>query len=236
MVLFMALSGNVYAQKTEPWNDPLVNNINRNEPVSDFFGYENKELSDRNDKTLSKRFLSIEGNWKFNWVQNANERPLDFYSLNLDDSNWGKMPIPGCWELNGYSVPVYTNYRYEWENEWESNPPYVQDLGNYVGSYRRKIVIPENWNGDNIILHIGEFSSNINLYVNGKFVGYAEDNKVAAEFDITKYVEPGKENLIAMQLMRWCDGSYLRIRTIGDFAVLPERTISMLSRSHILRT
>lgn len=157
MVLFMALSGNVYAQKTEPWNDPLVNNINRNEPVSDFFGYENKELSDRNDKTLSKRFLSIEGNWKFNWVQNANERPLDFYSLNLDDSNWGKMPIPGCWELNGYSVPVYTNYRYEWENEWESNPPYVQDLGNYVGSYRRKIVIPENWNGDNIILHIGEF-------------------------------------------------------------------------------
>ena len=178
MVLFMALSGNVYAQKTEPWNDPLVNNINRNEPVSDFFGYENKELSDRNDKKLSKRFLSIEGIWKFNWVKNANERPLDFYSLNLDDSNWGKMPIPGCWELNGYSVPVYTNYRYEWENEWESNPPYVQDLGNYVGSYRRKIVIPENWNGDNIILHIGEFSSNINLYVNGKFVGYAEDNKV----------------------------------------------------------
>ena len=123
MVLFMALSGNVYAQKTEPWNDPLVNNITRNEPVSDFFGYENKELSDRNDKNLSKRFLSIEGNWKFNWVQNANERPLDFYSLNLDDSNWGKMPIPGCWELNGYSVPVYTNYRYEWENEWESNAP-----------------------------------------------------------------------------------------------------------------
>lgn len=111
MVLFMALSGNVYAQKTEPWNDPLVNNINRNEPVSDFFGYENKELSDRNDKKLSKRFLSIEGNWKFNWVQNANERPLDFYSLNLDDSNWGKMPIPGCWELNGYGVPVYTNIK-----------------------------------------------------------------------------------------------------------------------------
>ena len=104
MVLFMALSGNVYAQKTEPWNDPLVNNMNSNEPVADFYGYVNKELSERNDKTLSKRFLSIDGNWKFNWVQNANERPLDFYSLNLDDSNWGKMPIPGCWELNGYSV------------------------------------------------------------------------------------------------------------------------------------
>ena len=96
MVLFMALSGNVYAQKTEPWNDPLVNNINRNEPVSDFFGYENKELSDRNDKTLSKRILSIEGSWKFNWVQNANERPLDFYSLNLDDSNWGVESTSKC--------------------------------------------------------------------------------------------------------------------------------------------
>lgn len=234
MVLFMALSGNVCAQKTEPWNDPLVNNINRNEPVSDFFGYENKELSDRNDKTLSKRFLSIEGNWKFNWVQNANERPLDFYSLNLDDSNWGKMPIPGCWELNGYSVPVYTNYRYEWENEWKSNPPYVQDLGNYVGSYRRKIVIPENWNGDNIILHIGEFSSNINLYVNGKFVGYAEDNKVAAEFDITKYVEPGKENLIAMQLMRWCDGSYFEDQDYWRLrGIARENYIYAQPKSHI---
>lgn len=208
MVLFMAMAGNVCAQNAEPWNDPLVNNINRNEPVSDFFGYESKELSDGNDKTQSARYMSIEGKWKFNWVKNANERPLDFYSLNLDDSNWGTMPIPGCWELNGYGFPVYTNIKYEWENEWKSNPPYVQDLGNYVGSYRRKLMIPEKWNGDNIILHIGEFSSNINIYVNGKFVGYAEDNKVAAEFDITKYVVPGKENLIAMQVMRWCDGSY----------------------------
>ena len=234
VVMFMALVGNVYAQKTEPWNDPLVNNINRNESVSDFFGYESKELSDKNDKSLSARYLSIEGDWKFNWVQNANERPLDFFSPTLDDSKWGKMPVPGCWELNGYGFPVYTNIKYEWENEWKSNPPYVQDLNNYVGSYRRKFVIPSSWNGDNIILHIGEFGSNVSLYVNGKFVGYAEDNKVAAEFDITKYVIPGKENLIAMQLMRWCDGSYFEDQDYWRLrGIARENYIYSQPKSHI---
>lgn len=234
MMLFMALAGSAQAQDAQPWNDPLVNNINRNEPVSDFFGYESRELSDNNDKTRSARYLSIEGSWKFNWVKNANERPLDFYSPSLDDSNWGTMPIPGCWELNGYGVPVYTNIKYEWENEWKSNPPYVQDLGNYVGSYRRKLVIPEYWNGDNIILHIGEFSSNINLYVNGNFVGYAEDNKVAAEFDITKYVVPGKENLIAMQVMRWCDGSYFEDQDYWRLrGIARENYIYAQPKSHI---
>ena len=234
MVMLMALVGNVYAQKTEPWNDPLVNNINRNEPVSDFFGYESRELSDKNDKSLSARYLSIEGDWKFNWVPNANERPLDFFSPTLDDSQWGNMPVPGCWELNGYGFPVYTNIKYEWENEWKSNPPYVQDLNNYVGSYRRKFVIPASWNGDNIILHIGEFGSNVSLYVNGKFVGYAEDNKVAAEFDITKYVIPGKENLIAMQLMRWCDGSYFEDQDYWRLrGIARENYIYAQPKSHI---
>lgn len=230
----MALAGNMYAQKAEPWNDPLVSNINRNESVSDFFGYESKELSDKNDKSLSTRYLSIEGDWKFDWVPNANERPLDFFSPTLDDSKWGKMPVPGCWELNGYGFPVYTNIKYEWENEWKSNPPYVQDLNNYVGSYRRKFVIPASWNGDNIILHIGEFGSNVSLYVNGKFVGYAEDNKVAAEFDITKYVVPGQENLIAMQLMRWCDGSYFEDQDYWRLrGIARENYIYSQPKSHI---
>lgn len=234
VVLFAALTGNAYAQDTKPWNDPLVNNINRNEPVSDFFAYESKELSDKNDKSLSARYLSIEGDWKFNWVQNANERPLDFFSTTLDDSQWGKMPVPGCWELNGYGFPVYTNIKYEWENEWASNPPYVQDLNNHVGSYRRKFVIPASWNGDNIILHIGEFGSNVSLYVNGQFVGYAEDNKVAAEFDITKYVVPGKENLIAMQLMRWCDGSYFEDQDYWRLrGIARENYIYSQPKSHI---
>lgn len=233
-IMLMALAGNMYAQKAEPWNDPLVSNINRNESVSDFFGYESKELSDKNDKSLSTRYLSIEGDWKFDWVPNANERPLDFFSPTLDDSKWGKMPVPGCWELNGYGFPVYTNIKYEWENEWKSNPPYVQDLNNYVGSYRRKFVIPASWNGDNIILHIGEFGSNVSLYVNGKFVGYAEDNKVAAEFDITKYVVPGQENLIAMQLMRWCDGSYFEDQDYWRLrGIARENYIYSQPKSHI---
>lgn len=196
---------------TQPpaWNNPQVNNINRMEPVSDFFAFDSEADAERNDRKASDRYLSIEGVWKFNWVKNANERPANFFETDLDDSGWGEMPVPGVWELNGYGDRIYVNINYEWENEWESNPPYVKDLNNWVGSYRKRFALPAAWEGDRIIIHIGEFSSNLNLYVNGKFAGYAEDNKVAAEFDITDLVELGKDNLIAMQLMRWCDGTYV---------------------------
>ena len=207
--LFMVTAVTMQAQEALPWNNPMVNNINRKELTSDFFAFESASLAEKADKSASSRYLSIEGNWKFHWVKNANERPIDFYSLSLDDSSWGTMPVPGCWELNGYGDKIYVNINYEWENEWPNNPPYVQDLNNHVGSYRRKFTVPTEWKDNKVFIHIGEFSSNLNLYVNGKFVGYAEDNKVAAEFDITPYVNFGEENLIAMQLTRWCDGSYV---------------------------
>lgn len=190
-------------------NDPQKNADNRMVSVSPFFAFENMELASKNDKSSSSRFLSIDGKWKFDFVRNANERPQDFYRVDFDDSKWGTMPVPGNWELNGYGEAIYVNNQYAWRNDWETNPPFVKDLNNWVGSYRRSFQIPAEWNGEQIIMHIGSATSNVAVYVNGQYVGYSEDAKVAAEFDITRFVKPGQKNLIAMQVMRWCDGSYL---------------------------
>lgn len=202
------------AQKTPAWQDPAVNAINRLQDRASFFAYESEALA-MNDKTpkanakaQSSRYLSIEGKWKFNWVESANERPADFFKVGYDDSKWGAMPVPGMWELNGYGDAIYVNNCYAWRSDWVGEPPTVHDKGNHVGSYRRSFTIPADWKGEKIYMHIGSATSNISVYVNGKFVGYSEDSKVAAEFDITKFVTPGKENLIAMQIMRWCDGSW----------------------------
>ena len=199
----------IQAQPENPWNNPRVNADNRMDNVADFFAYETDVTAQTRRKEQSKRFISMHGTWKFNWVENANERPQGFYRTDYDDSKWGTMPVPGMWELNGYGDPIYVNNQYAWRSDWRTNPPYVQDLANHVGSYRRQFMIPADWQGQKVYVHIGSATSNIMLYVNGQYVGYSEDSKVAAEFDITRFVQPGRQNLIAMQIMRWCDGSYL---------------------------
>ena len=140
-------------------------------------------------------------------MENADQRPTDFYKTDLDDSQWGTIPMPGNWEMNGYGQPEYVNIGFAWRGHFDQQPPAVPTKDNHVGSYRRIIDIPEDWDGKQVIAHFGSVTSNIYLYVNGKFVGYAEDSKVAAEFDITPYLNKGK-NLIAFQTFRWCDGSW----------------------------
>ena len=216
-LMSLMLSMNSKSNTTVPlWQDPVRNAENRKTDVSNYFAYESLSLASKdlqqaprvNVKSESKRYMSIEGTWNFNWVESANQRPADFYTLKYDDSSWGTMPVPGIWELNGYGDAIYVNNHYAWRSDWIGEPPTVQDKGNHVGSYRKSFVIPADWKGSNVYIHIGSATSNISVYVNGKYVGYSEDSKVAAEFDITKYVQPGKDNLIAMQVMRWCDGSW----------------------------
>ena len=159
------------------------------------------------DKKKSMNYLSLEGTWKFNWVANADERPTDFYKTDLDDSKWNNIQMPGNWEMLGYGQPEYVNNGFAWRGHFDQQPPAVPTKDNHVGSYRREINIPSNWDGKRVIAHFGSVTSNIYLYVNGKFAGYAEDSKVAAEFDITPFLKKGK-NLIAFQTFRWCDGSW----------------------------
>jgi len=185
-----------------------VNELNRLPLHTTFFAYENEALALQGDRTKSKNFLSLHGTWKFNWVENRDQRPADFFEPNLDDSSWGTIPVPGIWEMNGYGDPIYVNPGFAWKTHFDGKPPRVPVKDNHVGSYRRSFTIPADWNGKQVIAHFGSVTSCIYLYVNGKFVGYAEDSKVAAEFDITPFVKAGEESLIAFQVFRWCDGSW----------------------------
>ena len=201
------------------WHDLQVNAINRFPLHTNFFTYPADDWVSEKDgkivskdilhmnKTESKYFLSLDGTWKFNWVANADQRPTDFYKEDLDDSKWKTMNLPGIWEMNGFGDPEYVNIGFAWRGHFDQQPPAVPTKDNHVGSYRRIIDIPANWDGKQVIAHFGSVTSNIYLYVNGKFAGYAEDSKVAAEFDITPYLKKGK-NLIAFQTFRWCDGSW----------------------------
>ena len=197
------------AQTFKEWQDPQVNEVNRAPMHANFFAYENIEASKTALKEKSENFMTLNGTWKFFWVENADQRPTDFFRVGYNDKGWADFQVPAVWELNGYGDPIYVNVGYAWRNQYKNNPPYVPVEKNHVGSYRKEIVVPADWNGKDIIVHFGSVTSNMYLWVNGKFVGYSEDSKLEAEFDITKYLKPGQKNLIAFQVFRWCDGTYL---------------------------
>ncbi len=204
----MLMASVVSAQTFKEWQDPEVNAVNRAPMHANYFAYESAEAAQK-CKTQSANYMPLTGMWKFHWVENADQRPTDFWKAGYDDSEWGELPVPGQWEIYGYGRPVYVNNQYPWRKFFPKNPPQVPVEQNNVGSYRRTITVPADWKGKQIMVHFGSATSNIYLWVNGKFVGYSEDAKLEAEFDLTKYLKPGKENLIAFQIFRWCDGSYL---------------------------
>jgi beta-galactosidase len=182
----------------DEWKNPEINAVNRAPMHTNYFAYSSSEEAAKADKENSSNFMTLNGIWKFNWVKNADARPTDFYRTDYNDKGWGQMKVPGVWEMNGYGDPIYVNVGYAWRSQYN----------NHVGSYRKEIIIPAEWSGKEIFAHFGSVTSNMYLWVNGKYVGYSEDSKLEAEFNLTKYLKPGK-NLIAFQVFRWCDGTYL---------------------------
>ncbi|MTI88668.1 MAG: DUF4981 domain-containing protein [Balneolaceae bacterium] len=167
--------------------------------------------------------ISLDGSWKFNWVRKPDERPLDFHKPAIDVSGWDDIKVPSNWEVEGYGVPIYVNHQYEFadykapvsdeiefiDRIYPKNPGQVPHDYNSVGSYRKEIEISGEWlNDKHIFLHIGAMKSGGFVWVNGSYVGYSQGSKLPAEFDVTEYVTPGK-NIIALQIFRWTDGSYL---------------------------
>ena len=183
------------ARKAEPWQDPEVYEENRLPMRTTFV-------------TDQQQTLSLNGRWRFHWSETVESRLKGFEAINYNDAGWDEMPVPGLWELNGYGSPVYVNIGYAWRGQYKNNPPIVPQKGNHVGQYRRVFDLPAEWEKKPVYLCIGSATSNVRVWVNGKMVGYSEDSKLEARFDLTKYVRPG-QNVIALEIFRWCDGSYL---------------------------
>lgn len=200
-VLFILLPLTLSA--AEDWQNPAVNQRNRLPMAASF---------DTDAPTML-----LHGDWAFKRFDTPSSRSRDFYKPGTDDSSWGVMPIPGMWELNGYGDPLYANIDYPWAGHFTNNPPFVPEEHNYVGQYRRKWLIPAEWKGRDLHLVIGSVTSNIRIWINGKEVGYSEDSKLEARFDITRYVKFGEENLFAFEVFRWCDGTYLEDQDFWDY-------------------
>ena len=212
----LSVGNGVAAQNESRWHNVDINQQNREPRRAAFFAFETLDKAQSFDKRKSANYLSMEGMWKFNFVKDHNKRPANFFAANYDDSEWKDFPVPGLFELNGYGDATYKNVGYAWATQFDPNSPYISELNNYTGSYRRTFELPKDWKGKDVYFHVGSATSNLTLWVNGKYVGYSEDSKVAAEFNISKYLKPGK-NLIAMQVMRWCDGSYFEDQDFWRF-------------------
>ena len=218
MFMGLAVAG-MNGQTFNEWKDPEINAVNRAPMRSANFAFNKGENALANkEMKLSANYLSLNGTWKFNWVNDADQRPTDFWKPGFNDKSWVNMQIPAMWELNGYGDPVYVNNHYVWRNQAPLTPPIVPTADNHVGSYRRVIKVPADWKGKEIFAHFGSVTSNIYLWVNGKYVGYSEDSKLEAEFNLTPYLVAGKDNLIAFQIFRWCDGTYLEDQDFFRFS------------------
>ena len=217
--IVLALCGTAMSGQTfKEWQDPTVNEVNRAPMHTHYFAYAGEDEAAAADKESSANFLTMHGSWKFNWVADSDKRPSGFWNTGFDDNSWDDINVPAIWELNGYGDPIYVNAGYAWNNQFRSNPPELPVAGNHVGSYRKEFIIPASWTGKDVFVHLGSVTSCVYLWVNGKFAGYSEDSKLECEFDVTRLIVPGKENLIAMQVFRWCDGTYLEDQDFFRFS------------------
>ncbi len=187
-----------------PWETQSICQVNKMEPHAHFIPYATIDQARTGDKWQSPLLQSLNGVWKFNLAQNPSERPYWFFMDDFDTRGWKEIKVPANWELEGFDYPIYTNVKFPHKR----TPPKIQEHYNPVGSYKRTFTIPENWKGNDVVLHIGAASSMVNVWVNEKYVGYSEDSKTPAEFNITQFLKKG-ENSLAIEIFRWCDGSYL---------------------------
>lgn len=200
--------------------NPAIQNINKEAPHSTFFSYSNRVNAIADIKENSDNFLSLNGIWDFNFVLGFQNRIGNYFENNLNLSNWKKIEVPSNMEIQGYGVPIYLNHPYEWAADRSQTPPYVDMNNNSFGYYRKEFELPANWNGKEIFIHFGAIKSAGYLYINGKYVGLTKDGKTPAEFDITRYLEAGK-NIIALEVIRWTDGSYLECQDYWRLSGIP---------------
>jgi beta-galactosidase len=225
---YNSYEGVAFTEKTpRDWENPEVFNINREEPHATMISFNDPQSAFKAVKTSSPNYLSLDGKWQFNFSNTPSERPAWFFKDDFDTRKWNEIDVPSNWQLKGYDVPVYTNIPFPFvlyreiygvrntknfeqgpERSGKIVPPFVTHDWNPVGSYKRTFTIPTDWKNKEIFLNFGAVSSAFYVWVNEQLVGYSEDSKTPAEFDITKYLKNGS-NSLAVEVYRWSDGSYL---------------------------
>lgn len=205
LVIFFFTITMVSAQNSRnEWENETVISWNKERPHTPFMLYEREEDVRNDEYSTSPYYQTLNGDWKFNYVDKPSMRPLDFYDPAFNDASWKAITVPSNWELKGFGIPIYTNIRYP----FPANPPFVNNEYNPVGTYRKSFTIPSSWKGREVLLNFGSISGYALVYVNGKKVGMSKSAKAPAEFNITQHLREG-ENLLAVQVFRWHDGSYL---------------------------
>jgi beta-galactosidase len=207
------------------YEDPSVTQLGQEPPHSFAMDYPDADAVFANDFSKSPNYKSLNGTWKFYYVNTPEERPIDFFKPNFNDWTWKELAVPSNWELKGFGIPIYTNVLYP----FPANPPFIDHAYNPVGSYRRSFTVPENWSGKDVILHFGSISGCAYVWVNGQAVGISKVAKSPAEFNITPYLKKG-DNTLAVQVFRWHDGSYLEDQDMWRISGI-ERNVFLQAKS-----
>jgi len=230
-LIFLISTLNLFSQIPE-WKNPEIVEINKEAAHTLLISKSNLNEALRIDFETSDKVLMLNGLWKFNWVQKPQDRVLDFYKIDFDDSQWKQIPVPSNWELQGYGIPIYVNQPYEFMPVGERPvPPYIPEFWNPVGSYRKIFALPEKWQDKQIFLHFGAVKSAMYLWINGKKVGYSQGSKLPAEFNISNFLKKG-ENVIAAEVYRWSDGIYLECQDFWRISGI-ERDVFLYSKPKV---
>ncbi|QZT37921.1 DUF4981 domain-containing protein [Halosquirtibacter xylanolyticus] len=202
MMLLVLTGTSAFAQND--WENPNVFEKNREKARATFFTFDSRAKALKNEISEGSYIKCLNGQWKFNYVEKASARPMDFYKMGSDQSEWSEITVPGNWEMYGYGYANYTNVTYPFKKD----QPRIADNYSPVGSYVTYFEVPENWSGREVYIQLGAVKSGYYIWLNGKKVGYSQDSKLPSEFDISKYLVKGK-NKLAVQVFQFTDGSYL---------------------------
>ncbi|MCK5776862.1 MAG: hypothetical protein KAH25_11825, partial [Bacteroidales bacterium] len=231
-ILFSLLSLVIFSQAQSFPSDlenPKIIQHNKEAAHSTLYAYETVEDALAFKPETSENYKGLNGQWLFHWSENPASRPEKFYENDYDRKDWDEIPVPSNWELQGYDIPIYVNHNYEWTHD--PKPPYVPHNYNPVGSYFREFTIDDSWDGKNVFIHFGAVKSAMYIWVNGQKVGYSQGSKLPAEFDITPYIQKGK-NTLAVEVYRWSDGSFLECQDFWRISGI-ERDVYLMARSPI---
>jgi beta-galactosidase len=208
VVLILFSLAKIPSQESTPpvndWENPVVFSRNTEPPHATLMPYESRDKALAGDRFASEFFRSLNGQWKFHWAAKPADRPQDFHRPEFNVGGWKDIEVPGNWQLQGYDVPIYMNSSYP----FPPDPPRIPHDRNPVGSYRTEFTVPDGWSGRQVFLHFDGVESAFYVWVNGQMVGYSQDSRTPAEFNITRFLGPGR-NILAAEVYRWSDGSYL---------------------------